>query len=1527
MLRTALATLSVLAVAGGLLSVAEPASAALPKPSYDGTPSVLLNELTNGASHSDADVFFELRNWGDEPVDLTGWEVYACNYKALRAKIGLALGDLTGVVLEPGEIFTISRVGMPGDDHITQTFDLTGFGLYLEDPDDVPIDMVGVYPDEPWPTLGECTPPGGNLPNALDFAQDESWQRVAATGDPARDWIVAPATLGASNATRPAPVADTDVVISELAGAGPAGADDDFVELRNDGDVTVDLGGWQLFRCTATGRLRPSTLQLTVPAGTRLAPGDTWVAGSGAFTGDADARYATPLADREFGLLVRTADGLLVDRAAVAIHHDSACQGDVKLPATLDMARAESHQLTAAGEWVVAPRTPGRRNATRADALLDPTFGYDGRPGVAISEIATDPAPEGMPAGTVQRNFIELGNYGDEPVDVSGWTAWRCMADGARAATPQFTIDDDTVLDPGETFLAARAGTALEARADATYDTALSLLGTGVWLTDAAGDRVDSVGIYAANVLDAINITASPCTKGVALTTYQPDRLLEQTFQRSRFTGSDTDDFVVRAATPGVIDEVAWVDPTLRVEMAPDVDIPIVVEPQPLAAPEGAAVTVLEAWGGTTELGPLTTLAGERETALDPAAPGAIADDRYAYPYQRLVLDASELEAGSTVTWAGRGTGRTELQLSVWDGDAWRLLDAGTGDELHLAGELEQDDIRDGRVTVLVQNGPRTEGTLASAPDGALENPDAYDLAISHITDTQYLTESYPEVYATITSWIATNAPGRKIAFATHTGDIIQNWVDPEQTTERALREYERASAIQSILDDAGVPNSVLPGNHDNLRGGDASLFNAYFGPSRYEDEEWYGDSIAPTDNSANFSTFEEAGAKFLMLSLPYAFDDREIVWAQEVVRAHPEYNVIVSTHEHVTPDTLDGPATRSTSSRWVSRGQELWERLIAPNRNIVLVLSGHFHGLGQIRTEDAGGIPGHTVTELVADYQEYRTHTGERGDGLPAAAADRSLGGRHRGRHVLAAARHPVRVRLRLPAVRRRQRLRVHAVERAAVAGRRVGAAGSLRRRRRRVHRAGGLPVREVGRDARGRRERPGAGGGVTGAVVGVAAPALTRSAPTSEPDRPVDEPVGDDVVGRDAGRHRQLDLAPLRDRVLEEAAHAAHLEVADRVVAPVAREALGAQLGERVLDGGRVVAGVADLGRELDEQLVHVVRGLEVVDERALQQRDERVQAVARAHEGVRFGREHAGIPRVAEVVDHVPPGGVRDLGLLEQVGVDEGIARLRAQPARLDERRHGQLDVDVGARLDLFGGDPAHPDRVARERVARHRGDRHERGAVGRRGAAETLDVAQVRVHLGIPVEQPRVAGERGEDPDGGRAAGVEDRDVGVDGAEQDRRVVLQERVDAHAVERIAEEDRERHPGLLAVHDEGSAHLAVTDLDGVGVEQRVEEPPLHARQVVGVDADVDRAARAHEVDRGVDRRRRAGGEGQHEQEGRRPGESAHESSQPHVSQRPVTPRRRLDGCPPSPSESRCSAAIPRPRRRRRGVPRPTS
>ncbi|MES1169800.1 MAG: lamin tail domain-containing protein, partial [Leifsonia sp.] len=412
---------------------------------------------------------------------------------------------------------------------------LTGFGLYLEGPQKQLVDAVGVHPNQPWVTESDCTVGGTNLPNTLDFARNESFQRVDATGELARDYVVAPSTRGAANVTAAEPVSKSRVVISKLAGAGPKGIADDFIELRNDGTKATDLSGWQLFRCAPTGRLRTDSLHLTIAKGTVLAPGASWLVAGPGFSGGGhvDARSSAGLSNKEFGVMLRTASGQLVDRVAVSDYDDSACQGDgSKLAATADAPSGESYQRTASGSFVVAPRTPGKPNATSTKSVTATPFHYPATPGVAISEFADDPTTDGMPAGSRQRNYVELGNYGTSPVDIGGWTVRRCEVNGTRAFDVQFTVPSGTVLEPGATFLAARAGTDAAAHAAVTYPTSFDFLGTGAWLADAHGTRVDSLGVYAMNEMDESRVTPSPCTQGIALVTFLPDRLLRQTFQR-----------------------------------------------------------------------------------------------------------------------------------------------------------------------------------------------------------------------------------------------------------------------------------------------------------------------------------------------------------------------------------------------------------------------------------------------------------------------------------------------------------------------------------------------------------------------------------------------------------------------------------------------------------------------------------------------------------------------------------------------------------------------------------------------------------------------------------------------------------------------------------------------------------------------------------------------------------------------------------------------------------------------------------
>ena len=968
-------------------SVGGPAGAAESPRIVTSTGTVSLVEVAPAGVRGSASGFFELANPGDRPVDLRGYAVFRCDDEGLRARPSDPEADLGAVVLAAGE-----RRAFP-----TTRLSERGYGLIVIAPSGETVDALAVYSDDPAPTTSECG--GVELPVTTAAALGESWQRAGASAD--GRWVRAIATPGGSNVL--AVAGDEAVRVSEIAAAGPAGRSDDFVELENAGPVVVDLDGWRLYRCTATGAAPSEALQHVFDASATLRPGERLVIGGPGFAEDADIRVETSLADPVHGVLLVDADGRRVDGVGVSSREDTACQtGRDKLTSTLDYRTGESWQRQADGGFAIASRTPGAPNAERsppAASSIATAFAYDDRPGVAVSEIATDPEIDGV----ARRNFVELANFGAREVDISGWTLVACGADGFRRFDDLAVVPPGTVLGPDDTWTAALEGTPAAGVAGAAYADPLELAGAGVWVQDAEGRRVDSVGVFHRNEMDSSVDVPSPCTKGLALSTFAVDRVRGETLQRAAFTGDDASDFVPAPATPGVlaVRRAASADDVIRralddarseaVDAAVGRAAAVAVAPQ---AGDGTPLEVLAAHAGSWP-SPLTsrTAPGEQEVS---AAGLTARDDGYDLPYVRMRVRVPD--GGGTISWQGRTVGRAEVRLSVWAPAAgttgragWRALDEAAGAltaadaaataSVRLDGVVRGEEVVGGAVDLLVQVVPRAESAAADA-DG-LADPADYDLALGHITDTQYYSEAYPEVYAGEVAWLAENADARKLAFVTHTGDLIQNWVDPSQTEERARREYEVASRLQGVLDANGIANSVLPGNHDNKRGVSNDLFNEYFGPQRYRDRPWFGGSLTADDNSANWSSFAAGGARFVMISLPYAYGEREVAWAQDVVAAHRDANVVISTHEHLMPATATDEAERSTTSRWVSHGDLLWERVVAPNRNVVLVLSGHFHGLGAIITENAGGIPGHTVLEALADYQEFRTPTGERATGF----------------------------------------------------------------------------------------------------------------------------------------------------------------------------------------------------------------------------------------------------------------------------------------------------------------------------------------------------------------------------------------------------------------------------------------------------------------------------------------------------------------------------------------------------------------
>ncbi|GAB3661705.1 lamin tail domain-containing metallophosphoesterase family protein [Glycomyces tarimensis] len=974
-------------------------------------PKVLISELSNYGAAGSADEVIELTNYGDETADLSGWQVYRCAASGSRS-YDPQIPPLGSVTLDPGETFLLANAGgtvTDADAYYEVSVANAGFGVWLEDANRNRVDSVAVYAD---PVDSECALGDEPLPNDLNGIRNQSWQRVDDSGTDADDFIKAVRTPGEPNATEPDDgVQPSDVLVSELTNAGPGGSSDDFVEFANFGDDPVDVGGWGFYRCWGAGQTTPGSLQATIPAGTVLAPGEVFVAAHNSVSvpaGVAHARYSTSLANVGFGAMLIDDEGGIRDAVGVyetdGVHQPptgSACIQGEALPNRLDFGWNQTWQRTGdtgdnADDFVRAERTIGELAAPDHDPGPAPVDS-----GIRVSELV-NAGPNGG-----ADEFFELANFGDEPADLSGWQVYRCQEDGRRNPTLQIPVIGDVVLEPGETYLSVHTGSGYHDRDDwdASYDVGLAAGGFGLMVLDDRGRLADSVGVY--------NASYSPCTQGLSLfnaVAFEDG----ETFQRLDETAYNADDFVTAERSPGSLpDDLRHPTDFTDAELEP-----VEVDPagRPLAPETGAEVegrtaalsaTADHTTGGASDLaftGAPTIAVNERASrvytgATDQAPPSSrrvdgedeadlgvlegggelVTESTASFPFQRY-----ELNLGATqredfqFTWSGASTGTNELQMYAWNhrSGQWDLIaaDGGmTGGQITLTGAVEASNHLRGRnVDILVQDGPATAAAFsddAAEPNLAFKDPAEYDVSFGYVTDTQFLSEGYRESYAEMTRWIATNADARGIEYTAHTGDLIQNWLNGTHSSERAVDEYEFASDTMAVLERAGQPYGVTPGNHDNKWGREGELYNEHFPAERFEDEDWYGGAWRPDDSQNHYDVIEADGAEFLFLYLGYFAGEDAIDWANQVLGAHPDHNVVFATHEYLHPD---GSLSTPDNYRWTSMADRYWNEIVLPNENVFMVLAGHHHGVALNIKRDVGGVDGRVVVEMMANYQGF---------------------------------------------------------------------------------------------------------------------------------------------------------------------------------------------------------------------------------------------------------------------------------------------------------------------------------------------------------------------------------------------------------------------------------------------------------------------------------------------------------------------------------------------------------------------------
>ncbi len=352
-------------------------------------------------------------------------------------------------------------------------------------------------------------------------------------------------------------------------------------------------------------------------------------------------------------------------------------------------------------------------------------------------------------------------------------------------------------------------------------------------------------------------------------------------------------------------------------------------------------------------------------------------------------------KAGDFV-WAAQGNDVTDL---VDDGYSQESVDffAATNqvDCLAAIDRLERDGVHrmaaKGEADALVRDGWRREKTafyaaVAGSPGNPTPpapptppNPPApggdtkFSLAV--IPDTQNEVVSAADTrMRNRSTWLADNKTSLDLRYALQIGDLV-NWghVAPTQ--------FDKASAEMKPLE-AAVPWAGALGNHDTAAvcvGGSAcpgantsvtvrntTGYNRAFPVSRFGNVK--GTYEANKIDNA-YATFSAGGVDWMALTLELWPRAGAVNWAKEVVRTHPDHNVVVITHAYLNGD---GSIGGSNGGYGATSPQYLYDNLIKVYPNIKIVLSGHT-GQAAIRTDTGAG--GNKIISLLQTYHSPNTN------------------------------------------------------------------------------------------------------------------------------------------------------------------------------------------------------------------------------------------------------------------------------------------------------------------------------------------------------------------------------------------------------------------------------------------------------------------------------------------------------------------------------------------------------------------------
>ncbi|MFO6497648.1 MULTISPECIES: metallophosphoesterase [Bacillus] len=337
----------------------------------------------------------------------------------------------------------------------------------------------------------------------------------------------------------------------------------------------------------------------------------------------------------------------------------------------------------------------------------------------------------------------------------------------------------------------------------------------------------------------------------------------------------------------------------------------------------------------------------ERANMSSPDGKGFETVSNTRFPYHRFDVKVDEnvrKRDNVEVVWRGSSLPGRKVSMFAWNykKKQWDTLAfhiAKNNRLFTLKGSVKAADyVRDSRAAVIIQD------QIQLSED---------DYTLIWMSDTQYYSESYPQIFEKQVKWIAEQKDKLNIKYVFHTGDLVDEADQPIQ--------WERADRFMKVLDDHKVPYGVLAGNHDvGHKDNSFQTYGKYFGAKRFQNKPFYGGSYA--NNKGHYDLISSGGNDYIMLSMGWGIGAKELQWMNDVLKRYPDRKAILAFHEYLLVSGGRSPI-----------GERIFEQIVKPNQNVIAVLCGHYHSstLKVDKLDDDGdGKPDRKVFQMLADYQ-----------------------------------------------------------------------------------------------------------------------------------------------------------------------------------------------------------------------------------------------------------------------------------------------------------------------------------------------------------------------------------------------------------------------------------------------------------------------------------------------------------------------------------------------------------------------------